>query len=141
MAACGVVCLQEFGEYDDWRIPRNMELITNHIRPLQAAKTDGRMPLGAYSLYYVGQALYQVGGEPWRDCYPPLRDALVAAQHADAADPQQDGWWEDGVHLSAEPGRLYGTAVACFILSIPNRYLPILQEGRIDSLKSDTKAP
>jgi len=25
--------------------------------------------------------------------------------------------------------------VACFILAIPNRYLPILQEGKIESLK------
>jgi hypothetical protein len=25
--------------------------------------------------------------------------------------------------------------VACFILAIPNRYLPILQEGRIESLR------
>ena len=31
--------------------------------------------------------------------------------------------------------RLYGTAVACFILAIPNRYLPILQEGKIESFR------
>ena len=28
MAAAGVVCLQEFGQYDDWRIPKNMEVST-----------------------------------------------------------------------------------------------------------------
>ena len=33
----------------------------------------------------------------------------------------------------------YGTAVGCFVLAIPNRYLPILQEGRIDALKSPVK--
>ena len=27
------------------------------------------------------------------------------------------------------------TAVACFILAMPNRYLPILQEGHIGSLR------
>jgi hypothetical protein len=27
------------------------------------------------------------------------------------------------------------TSVCCFVLSIPNRYLPILQEGKIDSLR------
>src|SRR4029078_7175597 len=27
MAAAGVVCLQEFGQYDDWRISKNMEVI------------------------------------------------------------------------------------------------------------------
>ena len=27
------------------------------------------------------------------------------------------------------------TAVGCFILAIPNRYLPILQEGKIEALR------
>ncbi|HTI50509.1 MAG TPA: squalene--hopene cyclase [Planctomycetaceae bacterium] len=139
MAACGVVCLQEFGEYDDWRIARNMDLITRSVSQLTPAKIRGRIPLGAYSLYYVGQALYQVGGQPWRDCYPPLREALVASQQLATGDPRQDGAWEDAVHLSGQPGRLYGTAVGCFVLAIPNRYLPILQEGRIDSLKAETR--
>ena len=37
------------------------------------------------------------------------------------------------------PGDLYGTAVACFILAMPNRYLPILQEGKIDSIANKFK--
>jgi hypothetical protein len=37
--------------------------------------------------------------------------------------------------VGGKPGQLYGTAVGCFILAIPNRYWPILQEGKIDSLK------
>jgi hypothetical protein len=37
--------------------------------------------------------------------------------------------------VGGKPGQLYATAVACFILAIPNRYLPILQEGRIESLR------
>ena len=31
MSACGVVCLQEFGQYDDWRIPKNLDLISKEI--------------------------------------------------------------------------------------------------------------
>jgi len=93
MAACGVVCLQEFGEYD------------------------------------------QVGGRDWEQCYPKLRDTLVANQHVDVKNPLQDGDWTDTSHVHGKPGQLYGTAVACFILAIPNRYLPILQEGKIDSLR------
>jgi hypothetical protein len=139
MAACGVVCLQEFGEYDDWRIARNMDLINASVSRLTPPKARGRVPLGAYGLYYVGQALYQVGGQSWKDCYPPLRDALTASQSIETGDPRLEGSWEDAVHLSGHPGRLYGTAVGCFVLAIPNRYLPILQEGRIDSLKTETR--
>jgi len=137
MVACGVVCLQEFGEYDDWRIERNMRYLVDEISKVQPATNhDGRPPKDAYSLYYVGQALYQVGGKPWEECYPKLRDALVGSQRIDQANPQQSGWWTDIQHVSGKPGQLYGTAVGCFILAIPNRYLPILQEGKIDSLKA-----
>jgi hypothetical protein len=135
MAACGVVCLQEFGEYDDWRIPKNMDVIDKEVRRLRPGKRTGEVPFDAYTLYYVGQAVYQVGGKPWKELYPTLRDSLVSTQVIDPADPRRDGLWRDGKHVGGKPGDLYGTAVGCFILAIPNRYLPILQEGKIDSLK------
>ena len=34
MAAAGVVCLQEFAQYDDWRIPKNVEIIEQAVRDL-----------------------------------------------------------------------------------------------------------
>ena len=137
MAACGVVCLQEFGEYDDWRIERNMEaIVTQVVRIPNKNGHDGNLPQEAYTMYYVGQALYQAGGKSWEDCYPRLRDALVGSQHLAANDQNEDGWWTDIARVGGKPGRLYGTAVGCFILAMPNRYLPILQEGKIDSLKA-----
>lgn len=146
MAAAGVVCLQEFGQYDDWRIPKNMEFITEQIKLLpKSPHRDGTMPFDAYTLYYVGQALYQVGGEDWNECYPRLRDYLTGSQIIDASTPTRHGQWRDqgakihgkggGGRVGGKPGELFGTSVGCFILAIPNRYLPILQEGRIESLK------
>ena len=81
-----------------------------------------------------------VGGENWSEGYPLLRDYLVASQIVDVKAPARHGLWYDrggkgGQRVSGKPGELYGTAVACFILSIPNRYLPILQEGKIESLR------
>jgi hypothetical protein len=131
MAAAGVVCLQEFGQYDDWRIAKSMERVTTEIAKLkpQAAR-NGQMPFDAYTLNYVGQSLYQVGGPNWREHYPKLRDCLVASQVIDPKNPANDGRWAAGGHVDGGPGNLYGTAVAVFVLSIPNRYLPILQEGK-----------
>jgi hypothetical protein len=134
MAAAGVVCMQEFGQYDDWRIEKNMEVICEAVRRLKPAKNTGRLPLEAYSLYYVGQALYQVGGKHWRETYPTLRDAVAGSQVQNGS-PQENGMWRDIGHTSGRQGELYGTSVGCFILAIPNRYLPILQEGKIESLK------
>ena len=142
MAAAGVVCLQEFGQYDDWRIAKNMDLISERIRQLKPSQPrSGTMPFDAYTLYYVGQALYQVGGDHWQQSYPVLRDYLVSSQIVDLNNPSQNGRWYDrgqdgGGRVGGKDGELYGTAVACFILAIPNRYLPILQEGKIESLRT-----
>jgi hypothetical protein len=142
MAAAGVVCLQEFGQYDDWRIIKNTRVLEEAIgRVAPSSRRDGKMPFDAYTLYYVGQALYQVSGDVWKRNYPQLRDHLVATQILSAQDPARHGSWRDvgargGGRVGGKPGQLYGTAVACFILAIPNRYLPILQEGRIEALRS-----
>ena len=141
MAACGVVCLQEFGQYADWRIGKNLDVIQAAIgRESSPGARNGKLPCeDAYTLYYVGQALYQVGGKRWRESYPRLRDYLVASQMLNAGESAQDGLWRDHKRVGGQPGDLYGTAVACFVLAMPNRYLPILQEGKIDSIASKLK--
>jgi len=138
MAAAGVVCVQEFGGYGDWRIARNMEVLHAAILTEKVPNSRrGKLPCrDAYTLYYVGQAVYQVGGRHWRECYPRLRDYLVASQTHDNDDPRQDGHWRDDKRVHGLPGQLFGTAVASFVLAIPNRYLPILQEGEIDSVRT-----
>jgi hypothetical protein len=146
MAAAGVVCMQEFGEYDDWRIGKNMEVISAAVKELpKATERKGNMPFDAYTLYYVGQAIYQVNGEPWQENYPRLRDYLVASQVHEDKNPANNGCWHDqGAkthgHVGGREGQLYATSVACFILAIPNRYLPILQEGKIESFRQKAKA-
>jgi hypothetical protein len=142
MAACGVVCMQEFGQYDDWRIDKSMEVVNAAVKELpRARQRNGTLPFDAYTLYYVGQALYQVGGESWKECYPYLRDFLTASQTVDSGNPSQHGSWKDegvrgGGRVGGTPGMLYATSAACFLLAIPNRYLPILQEGKIESIRN-----
>jgi hypothetical protein len=144
MAAAGVVCLQEFGQYDDWRIGKNLEVIEAAIRETPHSRShDGSMPFDAYTLYYVGQALYQVGGRHWAENYPRLRDYLIESQVIDVGNPAASGTWRDhgargGGRVGGKDGELYATSVACFVLAIPNRYLPILQEGPIESLRATT---
>jgi hypothetical protein len=141
MAAAGVVCLQEFGQYDDWRIAKNMEVIEAAIRETPHSRShDGSMPFDAYTLYYVGQAMYQVGGEAWNKNYPMIRDYLIESQVESATNPRTSGAWLDygargGGRIAGDDGMLYATSVACFVLAIPNRYLPILQEGKIESFR------
>ncbi|MCE9548466.1 MAG: squalene--hopene cyclase [Planctomycetia bacterium] len=147
MTSCGVVCLQEFGQYDDWRIPQAMQYVRKQIlggahefdqqyAKARKSKPANHVPFDGYTLYYVGQALYQVGGKDWRELYPVLRDQLVKSQTKDPNNPSQDGSWQSTVWwMQGKEAQLYGTAIACFYLSIPNRYLPILQEGRIEGIE------
>ena len=121
VAACGAVCLQEFGEYDDYRIQQSLNLASNRIRS-HIGSEKGQLPLEAYAMYYVAQGLYQVGGNHWRQVYPMVRDAMVKTQHG-------DGFWRDS-RVTGQPGQLFATAVGVFALSVPNRYLPILQRGK-----------
>ena len=134
MAAAGVVCLQEFAQYDDWRIEKSMKVVCDAIRE-KCKKDPYNAPFDAYTLYYVGQALYQVGGKNWQTYYPPLRDSLIACQIRSQGNPAEHGKWRANGRVGGKPGDLYMTSAACFILAMPNRYLPILQEGKIGSLE------
>jgi hypothetical protein len=134
MAAAGVVCLQEFAQYDDWRIAKNIEIVETAVRDMSQKANPNDPPFDPYTTYYVAQALYQVGGDPWKRCYPLLRERLISSQMHEA-NPENDGAWRSTGHVGGKPGVLYATSVACFVLAIPNRYLPILQEGKIDSLR------
>jgi len=130
MAAAGAVCLQEFGKYGDFRIYRSMQAVLDDIANRMKV-TKGRVPFDAYTMYYVSQALYQVGGKTWQDGYPKIRKALVDSQNGrgSTSGGGGNGSWAGG-RVGGTPGQLFGTAVAVFTLNIPNRYLPILQEGK-----------
>lgn len=136
MAACGVVCLQEFGQYDDWRIPKNIDYLSRELARQRPNRGSGELPWDAYTLYYVGQAMYQRGGDSWKTNYPQLRDFLVRSQISRPDNLAEDGAWRDTRWTGGKQAQLYGTSVACFVLAMPNRYLPILQEGKIESLKA-----
>jgi hypothetical protein len=128
MAAAGAVCLQEYGAYADVRIQHSMDFVGRHIKTKMEIK-EGELPLNGYTMYYVAQGLYQVGGARWRDYYPLIRDAIVKSQ-VKSGGPEVRGSWNGG-YVKGVPGLLFGTSVGVFALSIPNRYLPILQQGDV----------
>ena len=109
MAAAGVVCLQEFAQYDDWRIEKSMEVVAAAVRDMAKPSDPKKGPLPSdeqffpYAIYYIGQALYQVGGSHWQTCYPLLRDYLVHSQ-IHAPQPERDGMWEAHGSVQTETG-------------------------------------
>ncbi len=73
-----------------------------------------------YALYYVTQAMYQAGGDLWKNWYIPLRDRLVAAQDAEGSWSRKDN--------SSEAGPEYATAMSILVLQVPAGLLPIYQK-------------
>ncbi len=73
-----------------------------------------------YALYYVTQAMYQAGGDYWRQWYPPIRDRLCNAQDSDGAWGRSDNTSEAGIE--------YATAMSVLVLQVPAGLLPIYQK-------------
>lgn len=67
-----------------------------------------------YGQYYAAQAMFLAGGEHWRQWFPHAREQLLERQ-------ETGGQWESSY------GNDYATAMACIVLQIPNRLLPIFQ--------------
>ena len=137
MAAAGVVCLQEFAQYDDWRIEKNMQVIEKAIRDIGDPKAK-RRPARRGRLHACttsAKPCTRWAASAWKQCYPLLRDAWSQPGPRSRTPETATACGRATGGVAGKPGQLYMTSVACFILAMPNRYLPILQEGKIDSLR------
>lgn len=113
LTAAGVTALYGAGEYDGPEIKGGLRyLFDPRNRPPRSDMDDTFDYF--YGHYYAIQAFFQAGEPYWSQWYPSLRDELVAGQ-------KPDGRWQDLV------GPNYATAMACIILQIPYRYLPIFE--------------
>lgn len=113
LTAAGVTALYGAGEYDGPEIRGGLRYLfelRNRPQPREMDETFDYF----YGHYYAIQAFFQSGEPYWSQWYPSIRDELVAGQKG-------DGRWQDLV------GPNYATAMACVILQIPYRYLPIFE--------------
>ena len=75
-----------------------------------------------YGVYYVAQALFQLGGNYWQSYRPKLHDLLLRR-----SPPNSDGGWLGGGGDGAAFGSSYSTAMAVLALAVEYRFLPIYQ--------------
>jgi len=79
-----------------------------------------------YYWYYGTLAMYQYGGEPWREWNDRLRDSLVATQRQSG---HSAGSWDPRDRWGKHGGRLYATALSTLCLEVYYRFLPLYQLG------------
>ena len=105
-----------------------MELAGEHLAPEAVAGAEYLLkhppqwssPYFFYEVYYVPQAMFQVGDRYFRPYYPKLVAMLLDHQ-------ERDGSWLSGDGNDRAGGRNYCTAMAALALAVESRYLPIYQ--------------
>jgi hypothetical protein len=118
MVGAGIVCLELGGEHHsvnakmagDWILRSSFE------RYNASMHRDDRYHYGAF---YCSQAMYQLGGEYWRQFFPKLLAVLTENQSA-------NGSWQVET-ADPEFGNCYTTALTLLSLSTPYQLLPIYQ--------------
>ena len=109
-SAAGVCSLFNCGVYTGPEIDNGLAYLLK-FKPGAGGNRGGHY---FYGNYYAVQAMFIAGGDYWHQWWPAISQDLLANQ-------------ESGGSWSGTAGREYGTAMACIILQVPNRYLPILQ--------------
>ena len=107
-SAAGVCILYSLGDYHSGAIRRGFEYLQKNAWKLNL--------FPYYGQYYCSQAMFQAGGQYWRDYYPRMRDLLIRKQRL-------DGSWK----ASARENEVQVTAMALIILQLPQRLLPIFE--------------
>tara|TARA_R110002095_G_scaffold210856_1_gene198405 strand:- start:10548 stop:12797 length:2250 start_codon:yes stop_codon:yes gene_type:complete len=79
-----------------------------------------------YYWYYGTLAMYQYGGNPWREWNEDLRELLISEQvtHGENA-----GSWDPRPPWGPYGGRLYSTTLSTLCLEVYYRFLPLYQMG------------
>ena len=101
--------------------PASMEAVEYLLRHLPK-----RSEWNEYYWYYGTLAMYQYGGEPWRQWNESLRDILVDEQRQSG---HAAGSWNPKAPWGLYGGRVYSTAVATLCLEVYYRFLPLYQMG------------
>ena len=114
ISAAAVATLYNAGEYDSKLADECLAFVVKQFAPQKNSWSKGT----GHEFYlhlYAAQAFYQAGDQYWDDYFPRTRDQLQKLQ-------QPDGSWT-GDYI----GPVYGTAIACVILQLPYKFLPIYQ--------------
>ncbi len=121
LTAAGMCVLTYLGQYNSPKIAKGLDFLMKTAKPSKSGggfQSHGYM---FYGTYYGTVAMYQAGGNYWKEWWPAVRDSLIHAQNA-------SGGWMMGE--SMQYGDAFGTSLALLTLQVPYRYLPIFQRAQ-----------
>jgi len=122
MTAEALFCKQMLGIHRD--NPASVEAIEYLLEHLPK-----RSEQNLYYWYYGTLAMFQYGGDPWRQWNERLRDLLVEDQRRTG---HAAGSWDPKSPWGPYGGRVYSTALSTLCLEVYYRFLPLYQVGGQD---------
>jgi hypothetical protein len=87
---------------------------------LQKLPAEGKIDF--YRTYYATLAMFQMGGEYWKQWNVAMKKTLCDTQQKGGC---EDGSWDPDVPFGSKGGRVFITAVGCLSLEVYYRYLPV----------------
>jgi hypothetical protein len=90
---------------------------------VQYLSQTGPSPGNMYYNYYATQVMRHYEGEMWDKWNVKMRDSLITTQ--EKAGHLKGSWHMRGDHGAERGGRLYCTSMACMILEVYYRHMPI----------------
>ena len=109
LTGMGLLCLELCGLHGSPESAAAAAFVRKSFRDLPDAQFE------FYGNYYNAQAMFQIGGDHWREYADWMYDHYLAKQG------------EDGSWRSREAGTAYGTAIMTLAFTVPYRQLPIYQ--------------
>ncbi len=122
LTAAGITSLYHAAQYDSstHEMQTSLDFLTDQMR--RVSDSDWRCHFFYwYGHYYAVQAMFITGGRWWSQYWRTVSGELL--ETGTPFSQGKDGAWPNPVG----PGRNFATAVACIVLQVPFRYLPILQ--------------
>jgi hypothetical protein len=112
--------------------PRTSEMIQKGVELLRRLPptwnpADGSIDM--YYWYYGTLAMFQVGGDAWRQWSRALGQAVHTSQRTDGDPCQYQGSWDPIDPWGPDGGRVYSTALMCLCLEVTYRYDRVFGAG------------
>jgi hypothetical protein len=120
MTGAGLLCLTLSGKHDT-RIAQSVGRWLLRHPFTEYNRYETKRDRYHYGAYYASQAMFMVGGEEWKQFYPPLALTLVDNQALDGS------WQPESAENDAMFGNCYTTSLAILALTPPYQLLPIYQ--------------
>jgi hypothetical protein len=124
MTAEAILCRMYLGwDRQDARLSESIKwLIRDHL----PSEDDRQL----YYWYYGTQVMHHYGGRHWKTWNNRMREILISTQETRGRFP--GSWDTDMCQWGSRGGRIYTTSLACCILEVYYRHLPLFSEVSTD---------